>query len=178
MYDSGCSSVEIARIFNREGVRTPAQIREEKGDRKASSKGGRFVWQHTSILRILHNRVYAGDLVACTRESRGIRGKREMTDPDRWIITENHHEPVVDRELFDRVQMRFSKTRRKWERKDTHVLVGRVTCGCCDRTLRHDISGYPYYWCPGLHEYQLEGCVKHIDDFFSEREMSPDGDGD
>lgn len=50
---------------------------------------------------------------------------RRVTDPKKWIITENHHEPIVDRETFDRAQARFGKRKLSWKRKDGHVLVGR-----------------------------------------------------
>lgn len=168
MYANGMSTVEMARIFNKEGVKTPSQIWAEKGIRKASPKGGTFVWQHTSMLRMLKNRAYIGDLVQGTYECRKLRSDRRVTDPEKWIITENHHEPIVDRETFDRVQARFGKRKHSWKRKDEHVLVGRVKCGCCGRNLRHSVSGHPYYWCAGLNIYNQEGCVKRIEDFYLE----------
>lgn len=66
-----------------------------------------------------------------------IRDDRRVTDPEKWIISEDHHEPIIDRETFDKVQERFRKSGRKWKRRDHHALVGRVTCGCCDHNLRH-----------------------------------------
>ncbi len=114
----------------------------EKGIRVARPKGGVFVWQHAGMLQMLKNRAYVGDLVQGVYECRKIRDDRRMTDPKKWIITENHHEPIIDRETFDKVQTRFTKTGRKWKQKqkDHHVLVGRVTCGCCGRNLRHSQS--------------------------------------
>lgn len=120
------SAVEMTRIFNKEGVKTLSQIWEEKGIRKASPKGATFVWQHTSMLRMLKNRAYVGNLVQGTYECRKLRSDRRVTDPEKWIITENHHEPIVDRETFDRVQARFGKRKHFWKRRDGHVLVGRV----------------------------------------------------
>lgn len=72
MYAEGMSTVEIARIFNEEGVKTPAQIWMEKGIRKVKPKGGAFVWQNTSLLRMLKNRAYIGDLVQGTYECEKI----------------------------------------------------------------------------------------------------------
>lgn len=109
MYADGMSTVEIARIFNEEGIKTPAQIRAEKGIRKFRPKGGVYLWQHTSMLRMLKNRAYVGDLVHGTFECQKIRSDKRVTDPEKWIITENHHEPIVDREIFDKVQARFGK---------------------------------------------------------------------
>ena len=137
MYADGMSTVEIARIFNEEGVKPPSQVWHEKGIRKAEPKGGTFVWQHSGMLRMLKNRTYVGDLVQGVTECKKIRDDRRVTDPEKWIISENHHESIIDRETFDKVQERFQKSGRKWKRRDHHVLVGRVTCGCCGHNLRH-----------------------------------------
>ena len=50
-----------------------------------------------------------------------IRSDRRVMDPEKWIITENHHEPIVDRETFDRVQARFGKRKHSWKRKSPAV---------------------------------------------------------
>jgi len=163
------SGLEIPKVyFNEEGVKPPSQVWHEKGIRKAEPKGGAFVWQHSGMLRMLKNRVYVGDLVQGVTECKKIRDDRRVTDPEKWIISENHHEPIIDRETFDKVQERFQKSGRKWKRRDHHVLVGRVKCGCCGRNLRHSVSGHHYYWCPGLNIYHMDGCVKRIEDFYLE----------
>ena len=168
MYADGMSTVDIARVFNQEGVKTPAQIRVEKGIRTFMPKGGSYVWQHNSMTRMLKNRAYIGDLVQGTYECNKIRGDKRVTDPEKWIITENHHEPIIDRELFDKVQARFGKRLHSRKKRDQHILVGRLKCGCCGRNLRHNVSGHHYYWCSGVNVYQLDGCVKRIEDFYLE----------
>jgi DNA invertase Pin-like site-specific DNA recombinase len=170
MYADGMSSVEIARTFNAEGVKTPSQIHAEKGLRHFKPKGDVYLWQHTSILRMLKNRDYIGDLVQGTTTCTKIRGGKKLAEKEDLIITENHHEAIIDRELFDKVQARFSDKKTPWKKKDKHVLVGRVKCGCCGRTLRHvgKNQGQPYYWCSGLNINHLDGCVKRIEDFFLE----------
>lgn len=168
MYADGLSTVEIAKVFNTEGVKTPAQVRMEKGIRKASLKGGLCLWNPSLVSRMLKNRVYIGDMIQGTCECRKIRGEKRATDPEKWIITENHHEPVIDRKVFDKVQERLGKRRRPRGKQQRHILSGRVKCGCCGRNLRHIVSGHHYYWCPGLNVYQLDGCVKRIEDFYLE----------
>lgn len=121
MYADGMSTVEIARIFNEEGVKPPSQVWHEKGIRKAEPKGGAFVWQHSGMLRMLKNRAYVGDLVQGVTECKKIRDDRRVTDPEKWIISENHHEPIIDRETFDKAQERFQKSGRKWKRRDHPV---------------------------------------------------------
>ncbi len=103
-----------------------------------------------------------------TYECKKICSDKRATDPSKWIITENHHEAIVTREIFDKVQERFSKKLKPWKRNDKHIMVGRVVCGCCGRNLRHNVSGHHYYWCSGLNIYQIDGCVKRVEDFYLE----------
>ena len=170
MYADGKSAVEIASTFNAEGVKTPSQVWHEKGIRKASPKGGVFVWQHSAIHRILKNRAYTGDLVQGVYECVKIRDDKRVTDPDRWIVARDHHEPIIDRKTFEKVQSRYEKTGRKFRITDDHVLLGRVACGCCGHNLRHNrgTMGQAYYWCSGLNIYHLDGCVKRILDCYLE----------
>ena len=168
MYAEGMSTVEIARVLNAEGVKTPARIWDEKGIRKASPKGGVFVWDYSTILRMLKNRAYVGDLVQGVYECGKIRADKRVTDPEKWIIAEKHHEPIIDMETFDKVQSRLGKKKGGRRQKSKHILIGRLTCGCCGRTLRHNTSGHHYYWCSGLNIYNMDGCVKRIEDYYLE----------
>ena len=59
---------------------------------------------------MLKNRAYVGDLVQGVTECKKIRDDRRVTDPEKWIISENHHEPIIDKETFDKVQERFQKS--------------------------------------------------------------------
>ena len=99
-----------------------------------------------------------------------IRDDKRVTDPDRWIVARDHHEPIIDRKTFEKVQSRYEKTGRKFRITDDHVLLGRVACGCCGHNLRHNrgTMGQAYYWCSGLNIYHLDGCVKRILDCYLE----------
>lgn len=171
MYEGGMSSVQIAKVLNEEGVKTPAQVRVEKGLRTFHPKNGIYLWQHTIILRMLKNRAYRGDLVQGTIECRTLRGEKKAVDPEHWIVTENHHDPIIEPERFDRIQRRFSR-RGTWHRSDGHVLVGRLKCGCCGRILRHSTNGHPYYWCAAKNQNGLTGCVTRAEDFFLEEVLT------
>lgn len=46
----------------------------------------------------------------------------------------------------------------------THVLVGRLKCGCCGRNLRHCKLGHPYFWCAEKNISGLTGCVARAED--------------
>lgn len=56
-----------------------------------------------------------------------------------------------------------------WKKRDQHIPVGRLKCGCCGRNLGHNANERHYYWCSGLNIYQIDGCVKRVEDFYLEK---------
>ncbi len=112
---------------------------------------------------MLKNRSYRGDLVQGTYECRKIKEKSKKTGPEHWIVTENHHEPIIEPEQFERIQKRFALGKR-WQGTESHVLVGKLKCGCCGRNLRHCKLGHPYFWCAEKNRSGLKGCVARVED--------------
>ncbi len=122
-YASGKSSKDIYRDLNSEGYRTP--------------RG--YLWQASSIHRILRNEKYAGiytykDLI---RDEKGIP-------------------PIIDKELWDKVQRMLNKRKQAPAAKKAEggfLLTGKLFCGRCGALMIGDSgtsrSGqtYEYYTC-------------------------------
>ncbi len=100
----GRTSVEIARLFNETGVKTPAQFKIEKGKTSRIPKGGRFLWSGSAICQILRNEIYIGNTVQKKYEKDFVGGKNRIKPREKWLVTYGHHEPVINKEVFDRVQ--------------------------------------------------------------------------
>lgn len=61
-------------------------------------------WYAGTISNILKNQAYIGNMVQGKRRARLCENEsRHAIDEEDWIIVENTHEPIVDKELFDRV---------------------------------------------------------------------------
>jgi len=58
-------------------------------------------WSGSTLNQILNNRAYVGDRIWNRRRKNG-RESRVANPEDKWIAVENTHEPLVERELFDR----------------------------------------------------------------------------
>ena len=96
---SGYTSVDIAKKFNREGIRTPIEFKIAKGKRKKVPKGGSFSWSSSSICAILRNEAYVGDMVHGKTEKE-LGGKNRLKPRREWKIYHDHHEAIIDRETF------------------------------------------------------------------------------
>ena len=64
-------------------------------------------------------------------------------------VYEGEHEPLISKELFDRVQEVKKPTKRNWRNKTPHPLSGFIRCGKCGRsmTVRYSGKGVMSYTC-------------------------------
>ncbi len=127
----GKSTLDITKIFNREGI--------------ASPRGNR--WLKTTIHRILTNEVYTGTLVW------GITAKDRVPP----VRVENAFPAIVSREQYSRVaRMMQANAPAKQHPQRTasrYLLSGLAKCGKCNKALigQEAKSGqYAYYVCQSL----------------------------
>lgn len=85
----GESNAQICHRLNETGITSPCKYRYEKGILK-SDKYAETRWRNETLKVILRNPVYIGHMA---------QGKNN------FVIAENTHEPLIDKEIFIAVQM-------------------------------------------------------------------------
>lgn len=127
-YLSGMGYMAIAKKLNASGVKT---------------RNGN-AWNHASVLWILHNYSYTGNLLLQTTftESYITKKYRKNTGEKPMYHVQQSHEPIVSEETFNAVQREMQKRSEKYmrpENKNMTDFSGKVYCGkCCRRKKRHD----------------------------------------
>ena len=98
---------------------------------------GSSQWRANSVIRILKNEKYAGDLVQkktytpdyLTHEKKANRGAVPL------VTIPNHHEPIVSRDIWNMAQARLQANNRHGAGENGHsnryVFSGRIRCGQC-----------------------------------------------
>lgn len=117
-------------------------------------------WSASTVAHILNNQVYVGDQVWFRSKKAGRHG-RERTEEDDWLVTEDAHEALVDRDVFER-RKELAKTRqfdvRSRDQQVTYLLSRLMRCSCCGsnfvgRRQKHKVKGgnkvYYRYYCGG-----------------------------
>lgn len=163
----GMSSLQIARRFNQDGVKTPAAFRKEEGAFCREPKGGSFLWSSSGVSHILENQVYAGDMVYSKYEKETAGGKNRLKPREEWKVFRDHHEPLVSREMFHKIR-ESRGGRRAAGAGRRHPLTGKLVCGACKRNLRIRKAKNFYFCC----EHCGSGagqCGKRLDGAFAER---------
>ena len=98
---------------------------------------GSTKWTPQQIIKILRNEKYVGDLIQrktytpdyLTHEKKANHGQVEK------IILRDHHEPIIDRELWELAQTRLDQNNKHGEGREvhsnSHLFSGKIRCGCC-----------------------------------------------
>ena len=127
----------IAKVLHGEGVLNPiAYFNQNNPDYyKSEYWKKQYQWHVTSIQKILENQVYLGCVVHGRVGTKGIKGRRIRKPKEEWIVVENMHEPLVDRNTWELVRSQVSKKRR--ERKDgtVQMFAGLLYCSDCGSAL-------------------------------------------
>jgi DNA invertase Pin-like site-specific DNA recombinase len=92
-----------------------------------------YSWNIITVERMLKNREYCGDVVNF-KTTKHLKDKRSTyADESEWIVFENVHAPIIDRETFENVQRVYKSMKRKRAGKqgNLHPLAGLLYCSEC-----------------------------------------------
>lgn len=130
---SGYSCRQIAVQLNDSKVPTPAEYAKVNNTRKGPFCG---LWSSERVSFTLKNQVYIGNMVQGRMKKVSYKSKKCVKlPPEEWIIVENTHEPLIDKQVFDTVQMIIAKRTPTRSRKYDYLLKGLVHCKECGYVL-------------------------------------------
>lgn len=152
----GKTASEIADELNNNKVLTPYAYKMKNDNIEIDKK-----WNAKMINVILKNRVYTGDLIQGKKKVENYRTHKLITtNKDEWIITENHHEPIISKEKFDEVQEILNKNKSARNNKEKDLFYSFLKCadGGSSFTLRK-VKNYEYYHCTSY--VRNSSCTSH-----------------
>lgn len=134
------SGAEIVRlIFYKYGVEKKGTtvIARELREAGYRTHSGNVKWSAGHIVKILKNEKYVGDLVQKKTITPDYlsHAKKYNHGEEELVIIRDHHEPIIDRELWDTVQRELKKRNRNGElgagHSNRYVFSGKIKCGEC-----------------------------------------------
>ena len=136
MFLQGVGKQAIARRLNREGILCPAAYKAVSGQnyRNGNCPGENPGWTYSTVNSILHKEIYAGDMVQGTRHQR-MRGRQKRVPREDWIIVRETHEPVVDRDTWEKAQKLLGKRVRETYGAQENIFAGFLRCGDCGAAM-------------------------------------------
>ncbi|MBQ3236498.1 MAG: recombinase family protein [Oscillospiraceae bacterium] len=92
---AGKGPKQIAEELDRDGIKTPLEYR--RGEKKTHT------WQSATVIKILKNEMYIGNMVQGKTEKISFRSKASKNNPpEDWYRVENTHKAIISRELFEK----------------------------------------------------------------------------
>ena len=125
----GKGDVSIARILTERQIPTPTM------HKYGQTQYEPYRWEKTTVDDILKRQEYCGDVVNFKTFSKSYKLRKRYDNPkENWVIFENVHEPIVDRDTWKRVQEIREKTKRRAVKHDyvkPNIFVELVFCADC-----------------------------------------------
>lgn len=108
----GKSTVQVAKELNDDDVPLPLDYKKKNGEYLNRNYAEIPQWTVQKVLRIIKNEKYMGTMVYRTHRSIAVgSGIRRKQDEENWIRIENHHEPIIERELFEKANANLRKVK-------------------------------------------------------------------
>jgi DNA invertase Pin-like site-specific DNA recombinase len=121
-------------------------ICRELKQRNIKAPSGKEVWAPSTILSILKDRKYLGELTLQKFYSENFIKKVNRNDnaDAPLVIVENNHEPIIDKDTFDKVQSVMEDRRKRIPKYTTghFPFTGKLICNNCGSHYIHRVHYY------------------------------------
>ena len=164
----------IAEDLTKRKIKTPASYynyvwntKNINGNTLSQEKG---IWFDTTVRSILQNQIYVGDTVQGKTKKINYKLKKTVKNKPRdYIIVENTHEAIIDRDTFNYVQTLLPKNVKRPEKKRFYLLDWLLYCGDCKHriTIRYqNKTGRSYTTCDYYRTYsKYHVCTTHTNNY-------------
>lgn len=155
LYLKGYGKAKIGRILTEQGVPIPTLYKREVlgiNYRNSKEMTTTKAWSYQTIHTILNNEVYLGCVVQNKFNNLSYKDKKHIKQPkEKWIRVEDMHEPIIEEDIFRKVQERQRiRTKSVDSRSADSLFAGILVCADCKHTMvrtyerrgNHRFTGY------------------------------------
>ena len=154
LFSQGYGKTAIARMLNDRGIPNPTEDKRLHGLRyKQPKTKNSTLWKYFAISDMLVNEIYIGNMVQGKYGSVSYKTKQNKPRPkDEWYRVEGTHEPIIDRELWDRVQALVAQKAKPFTVGTIGLFARKARCMNCGYTMRSSKNhGKHYLQCSNRH---------------------------
>ena len=165
---AGNGPTKIARMLTEQQIPTPGTLEYRRtGSARRYHPGYECKWATNTVAHILENREYTGCLVNFKTEKVSYKLKHSVENPpEKQAVFENHHEPVIDRETWERVQELRKQRKRPNRYDEVGLFSGILFCADCGSVMyqqryQTDKRKQDCYIC-GSYKKRTRDCTAHF----------------
>ncbi len=162
MYANEHGTVEIVNYLNKNKYLSPAGYR--KTGMVQDKKKTNYNWNEVTLCNMLKNEVYIGNTIQNKKTSISYKVKKIKTiEKENQIKVNNTHEPIIDKDIFEKVNKILEKRGTNTKFKYDYLLRNMLYCYHCKRKLqivlkknsKANAKSHPYITCVG---HKKRGC--------------------
>ena len=165
---AGNGPTKIARMLTEQQIPTPGTLEYRRtGSTRRYHPGYECKWATNTVAHILENREYTGCLVNFKTEKPSYKLKHSIENPpEKLAIFENQHEPIIDRETWERVQELRKQRKRPNRYDEVGLFSGILFCADCGSVMyqqryQTDKRKQDCYIC-GSYKKRTRDCTAHF----------------
>jgi DNA invertase Pin-like site-specific DNA recombinase len=161
LYAQGNGKTHIAKLLNARGIPNPTEYKRVKGIRYKTPKHQLgTLWKYYAIGDMLVNELYIGNMVQGKYGSVSYKtGENKPRPKEQWIRVENTHEPIINIELWERVQELVKLKAKPFATGITGLFARKAKCIYCGYTMRTTKSRDKYYLKCGTKHIATGACI-------------------
>ena len=163
MRASGVKPLQIATTLNEEGVLTPFDYYYKRIG-KPNPYNNSHLWSSRNLENILKNPIYIGTLAQLRTTTVSYKNHQRIDrDESEWAVIENNHEPIISKELWNKVrEIEKSVSRGKRDKKgELSPLSGLLFCDGCGWKMRKGSGSGVGYICGYHNRFGKNYCSTH-----------------
>ena len=150
---SGLGPSQIAKQLKADKVMTPTEYWISIGRNCGKPPSVPYHWCPATVADILGKQEYCGDTVNFRSQRKSFKNKKKVElPPEQWLVFENTHPAIIDRETFELVR-ELRKNKRKPTRMGiVSMFSGLVYCADCGEKLYYSATNnykenQAYFFC-------------------------------
>ena len=165
---AGNGPTKIARMLTEQQIPTPGTLEYRSTcSTRRYHPGYECKWATNTVVHLLENREYTGCLVNFKTEKPSYKLKHSIENPpEKQAVFENHHEPIIDRETWERVQELRKQRKRPNRYDEVGLFSGILFCADCGSVMyqqryQTDKRKQDCYIC-GSYKKRTADCTAHF----------------
>ena len=150
---SGLGPSQIAKQLKADKVMTPTEYWISIGRNCGKPPSVSYHWCSDTVASILSKQEYCGDTVNFRSQRKSFKNKKKVElPPEQWLVFENTHPAIIDRETFELVR-ELRKNKRKPTRTGiVSMFSGVVYCADCGEKFYYSATNnykenQAYFFC-------------------------------
>lgn len=169
MYIQGYTKREIVSKLNQQRIPSPRAYYYQSMGCENPNPNESATWNVCTIAQLMANPVYRGDMVQGRRRVLSYKTKKRAVVPQEdWIVIENTHEAIVDRDTWIKTQSVDKRVKRARTKKDYEINLfgGIIRCADCGAAMaystrtQHGKTAH-FYRCSRYNTHGKEICQSH-----------------